>query len=141
MTNTYQPNGIKTKGLNQAIRALKELGTPDNEIKAAGNDAGQLVANEARLLVPVRTGRLRDSIRVSNQLRKVVISAGNNRTSKSGVPYANPIHWGWFKRNIKPQPFFIKALGYTRQEVYDRYFQNLSRLVEKQNAKGTSTEP
>lgn len=141
MTTTYQPNGIKTKGLNQAIRALKELGTPDEEIKAAGNDAGQLVANEARLLVPVRTGRLRDSIRVSNQLRKVVISAGNNRTSKSGVPYANPIHWGWFKRNIKPQPFFIKALGYTRQEVYDRYFQNLSRLVEKQNAKGTSTEP
>lgn len=139
--SSYQPNGIKTKGLNQAIRALRELGTPDAEIKAAANDAGQLVANEARTLVPVRSGRLRDSIRVSNQLRKVVISAGNNRTSKSGVPYANPIHWGWFKRNIKPQPFFVKALGITRDEVYKRYFDNISKLVAKQNAKGTSNEP
>lgn len=138
---TYQPNGIKTKGLNQAIRALRELGTPDAEIKQAGNDAGEIVANEARLLVPVRTGRLRESIRVSNQLRKVVVSAGNNRSSKSGIPYANPIHWGWFKRNIKPQPFFVKALGITRDQVYRQYFDNISKLVAKQNAKGTSTEP
>lgn len=133
---SYQPNGIKTTGLNQAIRALRELGTPDAEIKAAGNDAGQLVANEARTLVPVRSGKLRDSIRVSNQLRKVVISAGNN----TRIPYANPIHWGWFKRNIKPQAFFVKALGITRAEVFDRYFQNINKLVARQNAKGTSND-
>lgn len=133
---SYQPNGIKTTGLNQAIRALRELGTPDAEIKAAGNDAGQLVANEARTLVPVRSGKLRDSIRISNQLRKVVISAGNN----TRIPYANPIHWGWFKRNIKPQPFFVKALGITRAEVFNRYFENINKLVARQNAKGTSND-
>ena len=138
---TYESNGIKVRGFNQAIRSLRELGVPDNEIKDAGAEAGELVANEARSLVPVRSGRLRDSIRVGRQLRRVVIQAGNNRTTKSGVPYANPIHWGWFKRNIKPQPFFVKALGITRDEVYRAYYDNIAKLVAKQNAKGASNQP
>jgi hypothetical protein len=132
------PSGVKVTGFNQAIRALRELGVPDAEIKAAGSESGELVANEARTLTPVRTGRLRDSIRVSKSLRKVTISAGNNRTSRTGIPYANPIHWGWFKRNIKPQPFFVKALGITRDQVYKNYFDNIAKLVAKQNAKGAS---
>tara|TARA_R110000824_G_C15198492_1_gene675479 strand:+ start:201 stop:620 length:420 start_codon:yes stop_codon:yes gene_type:complete len=135
---TFGANGIKVTGFNQAIRALRDLGVPDNEIKDSAQEAGNIVANEARSLVPVRTGRLKDSIRVSRQLRKVVISAGNNRKSKSSVPYANPIHFGWFKRHIKPQPFFIRALGFTRQDVYKTYFDNMAKLVAKQNAKGTS---
>ena len=137
---TYGANGIKVKGFNQAVRALRELGVPDNEIKDSAQEAGNIVADEARSLAPVRTGRLRDSIRVNKSLRKVVVSAGNNRSSKSAVPYANPIHWGWFKRNIKPQPFFVKALGITRDEVYRTYYDNMAKLVAKQNAKGTSTD-
>jgi len=137
--SSYQPTGIKVRGFNQAIRSLRELGVPDDEIKRAGSESGELVANEARTLVPVRTGKLRDSIRVSKTLRKVTIQAGNNRKSKSGIPYANPIHWGWFKRNIKPQPFFVKALGITRDEVFRNYYDQLDRLIAKQNAKGEST--
>ena len=137
--SSYQPAGIKVRGFNQAIRALRELGVPDEEIKRAGSQSGDLVANEARTLVPVRTGKLRDSIRVSKTLRKVTIQAGNNRKSKSGVPYANPIHWGWFKRNIKPQPFFVKALGITRDEVFRNYYDQIARLIAKQNAKREST--
>jgi hypothetical protein len=138
MSNTT--NGVKVTGLNQAVRALRELGVPDQELKDAGSRAGDLVMNEAKSLVPVRTGKLRDSIRVSKTLRKVTISAGNNRTSRSGVPYANPIHWGWFKRNIKPQPFFVKALGLTRDQVFRQYFDNIAKLVAKQNSKGSSTD-
>jgi hypothetical protein len=53
------------------------------------------------------------------------------------VPYANPIHWGWFKRNIKPQPFFVKALGITRDEVYQTYYRNVNKLIETNSTKGT----
>ena len=134
-----QPAGIKVRGFNQAVRSLRELGVPDDEIKRAGSESGELVANEARTLVPVRTGKLRDSIRVSKTLRKVTIQAGNNRKTASGVPYANPIHWGWFKRNIKPQPFFVKALGITRDEVFRNYYDQIARLIQKQNSKGEST--
>jgi hypothetical protein len=127
-----EPAGIKVKGLNQSIRALRAIGVPDAEIKAAGTQSGELVANQARLLVPVKTGKLRNSIRVSKALRKVSISAGNNK----GIPYANPIHWGWFKRNIKPQPFFIKALGITRAEVYQNYYRELDKLIKSNSTKG-----
>jgi HK97 gp10 family phage protein len=131
----YEPNGIKVKGLNAAIRALQQIGVPDSAIKEAGTRSGELVANEARSIVPVKTGSLRNSIRVSKALRKVSISAGNNRR----VPYANPIHWGWFKRNIKPQPFFVKALGYTRNEVYQNYYKELDKLIASKSTKGMPT--
>jgi HK97 gp10 family phage protein len=131
-----EPAGVKVKGYKQAIKALQAIGVPASEIKAAGSEAGELVANQARALAPVRTGRLRNSIRVSKALNRVSVSAGNNRS----IPYANPIHWGWFKRNIKPQPFFIKALGITREEVYQNYYKTLDRLIATNSTKGIPTE-
>jgi HK97 gp10 family phage protein len=132
----YEPAGIKVKGYKQAIRALQAIGVPAAEIKAAGSEAGELVANQARSLVPVKSGALRNSIRVSKALNRVSVSAGNNKS----VPYANPIHWGWFKRNIKPQPFFIKALGITRDEVYQNYYRSLDKLIASNSTKGMPTE-
>jgi hypothetical protein len=126
-------SGIKIKGYKASIKALQAIGVPDAEIKAAGSAAGDLVANEARNLVPVRTGALRNTIKVTKALRNVSVRAGNN----GRVPYANPIHWGWFKRNIKPQPFFIKALGITRDEVYQNYYRTLTRLIATNSTKGT----
>jgi HK97 gp10 family phage protein len=131
-----EPAGVKVKGYKQAIKALQAIGVPAAEIKAAGSDAGELVANQARALAPVRTGALRNSIRVSKALNRVSVSAGNNRS----IPYANPIHWGWFRRNIKPQPFFIKALGITRDEVYRNYYRSLDRLIQQNSTKGMPTE-
>jgi HK97 gp10 family phage protein len=130
MSNT---SGIKVKGLKSSIKALQAIGVDAAEIKAAGSEAGEIVAREARNLVPVRSGNLRNSIRVSKALNRVSISAGNN----GKVPYANPIHWGWFKRNIKPQPFFTKALGITRDEVYQNYYRNVNKLIETNSTKGT----
>jgi HK97 gp10 family phage protein len=128
--------GIKVKNLKQVTQALKAIGVPNDAVKAAGKTSAQAVVNEAQRLVPVRSGKLRDSIRISATARsKITIQAGNNRTSKSGIPYANPIHWGWFKRNIKPQPFFVKALGLTRAEVFNNYFRQMENLLEEESRK------
>lgn len=126
-------SGIKVKGLRSSIKALQAIGVDAKDIKSAGNEAGEIVAREARTLVPVRTGALRNTIRTSKALNKVSVSAGNN----GRVPYANPIHWGWFKRNIKPQPFFVKALGITRDEVYQNYYRSINRLIQTNSTKGT----
>ena len=128
--------GVKIKNMREINRALSNIGVPKDAIKAAGKESGELVASEARSLAPVRTGALRDSIRVGATARgKITILAGNNRTSKSAVPYANPIHWGWFKRHIRPQPFFVTALGYTRSEIYDNYFKQMEKLIMQETAK------
>lgn len=129
-----EPVGIKVEGLKDVLFALKQIGVPTAEVSAASQQAADIVASTARTLVPVRSGRLRASIKSKKQARKVLVSAGTNKT----VPYANPIHWGWFydrnnfvKKNILPNPFFAKALGLTRNEVYKTYFVNINKLFNK----------
>ena len=127
-------DGIKVVGLNQAVRALRAIGVPSSEIGAASQEAGELVANRARSLVPVRTGALRATIKAKKIARKVVVSAGNN----TRVPYANPIHFGWNydkknlqPKNIRPRPFFSNALRDTRSQVYKIFFDNMEKLFQK----------
>jgi hypothetical protein len=126
--------GIKVRGLNEAIRALRAIGAPSSEIGSASQEAGQIVANRARTLVPVRTGALRATIQARKIARKVVVSAGNNRR----VPYANPIHFGWNydkvnlqPKNIRPRPFFSNAIRETRTQVYQVFFSNIDKLLTK----------
>jgi hypothetical protein len=123
-------DSIRVRGLNQVVRAMKDIGVPAKEISQAGFEAGQIVASEARTLVPVKTGALKGSIRVAKQQRKIVVRAGGSR-----VPYANPIHWGWFRRGILPNPFFSKALKLNIEEIYTRYFENLGNLITKYGGK------
>jgi hypothetical protein len=126
--------GVKVVGLNEAVRALRAIGVPSAEIGAASQEAGEIVASAGRTLVPVRTGRLRATIKARKVARKVVVSAGNN----SSVPYANPIHFGWNydrknlqAKNIRPRPFFSNALTRTRSQVYKAFFDNMERLFQK----------
>jgi HK97 gp10 family phage protein len=127
-------SGIKVAGLNQAVRALRAIGVPSSEIGEASQEAGELVANAARSLVPVRTGALRATIKAKKIARKVVVSAGNN----TRVPYANPIHFGWNydknnlqPKNIRPRPFFSNALARTRTQVYQTFFDSMEKLFQK----------
>jgi hypothetical protein len=126
--------GVKVVGLNEAVRALRAIGVPSAEIGAASQEAGEIVASSGRTLVPVRTGRLRATIKARKVARKVVVSAGNN----SSVPYANPIHFGWNydrknlqAKNIRPRPFFSNALTRTRSQVYKAFFDNMEKLFQK----------
>jgi len=121
--------GIKVRGLNEAVRALKVIGVPGTEIAKAGQESAEIVATEARTLVPVKSGKLRGSIRTAKLQRRVVVRAGGSR-----VPYANPIHWGWFRRGIMPNPFFSRALKLNIEEIYTRYFENMNDLAKKYNA-------
>lgn len=126
-------SGIKVKGYKQIVKSLKDVGIPQKEINAAGKIAGEKVVLEAKSLVPVRTGKLRDSIKLVTNTRGVSIKAG----SEVRVPYANPIHWGWYSRHIRPNPFLSNALGYNRQEIYETYFAQLENLIAQQSTKGT----
>jgi HK97 gp10 family phage protein len=122
-------SGIKVEGLKDLNKALRLIGIPAKEMNAAAKRAGEVVLRESVTLVPVRTGALRNSIKLSATTKGISIRAGND----SRVPYANPIHWGWFKRHIKPQPFFTKALGYTRQEIYENYYREVDALIKSKS--------
>ena len=70
------------------------------ELKVMNQEAAQIVRDRALGLVPVVSGKLRDSIRAAGAQKSGRVRAGFKR-----VPYAGPIHFGWGRRNIFPQPF------------------------------------
>jgi hypothetical protein len=139
---------VDTRG---AARALREIGVPLAAIKQANKESAYSVLVEAKKLAPVSQyrplkpggakyksgGALRDSIRIADLSTSVRIRAGMAR-----IPYANPVHWGWFRdkrtgirRNILPNPWMARALGYTREEIMDNYVRNMNNLIAKHKAR------
>ena len=124
---------IQVEGLSQLFRALKAVGTPVEAIASANKEAALPVARTAKNIAPVRSGALRNTVRVGPATTNVKIRAGLAK-----VPYANPIHWGWFydkknfiTKNIKPNPFMARALGYNRDEVLSNYVRSMKKLIDK----------
>lgn len=119
--------GLKIEGARQLRRTLREAGSDLTDLKAANAQAASIVSSRAKSWAPTRTGRLQSSVRSSGTKTAGIVRAGNNRKSKSGVPYAAPIHWGWKARNIKANPF----LSYSAQATESTWIRLYEQLVNK----------
>ena len=120
--------GIQVEGLSAAIKQVRQYENVDKELKEAGEEAAKILISAALPLVPVRSGLLKTTLRPSKIVRGAQAKAGNSKAR-----YAGPIHWGWAKRGIKPQPFFSTALGYTKDEIIANYKRSLEKLIYKLN--------
>lgn len=98
---------VKIKGFAELDKALAEL--PDkierNIVRGALRAAAKVTEAEAKRLVPVRSGKLQASIRVSSRLVKgrpvATVTAGGN---KKGQPfYAHLVEFGAKAHFIKPK--------------------------------------
>jgi hypothetical protein len=124
---------IEIDGLDLILKQFDRIGAPKEEIKATNKQIGQLVINKAKTYVPVVSGRLLKSLRAAALQNRVVIRGGSR-----AVPYANPIHWGWFYdrnnfiyKNIMPNPFLTEALDYNRNEIFNKYATEMQQLIDK----------
>ena len=108
---------IRVEGIDKLRRALVKLDdAAKQDFKAAGKTAAEIVERQARTEVPVRSGNLKNTIRSSGQQRGGVVSAG-----RAKVPYAGPIHFGWGRRRIHPNPFLYRAADKRVDEVTEAY--------------------
>lgn len=128
--------GVQIEGANRLARAVKDI---DDEtaamLKEAHIGGATLVLKAALPLVPTRSGKLRDSLKASATLRSGRVKAG-----KKLVPYAGPIHFGWPRRHIRPNPFLYTALDRRREEVLDDFadrVQELADHIAEQASKGS----
>lgn len=96
------------------------------DLKSIHKDAADVVLDKALALVPVRSGRLKNTLRSAATQRSGRVRAGFKR-----VPYAGPIHFGWPERHISPQPFLYDALDWRRAEVIQTYEYGLKQLRKK----------
>ena len=132
--------GIDKGDLTLALKAMRELGADVSVIKDAGYEAGRILVDRARPLIPVKTGALKAS---AKPLR--LLAGGGAQVSGARVPYANAIHWGWLVVGskhkgtrkpgtyvgIKPQPFFSEALGYSKDEIFATYDRLMQDYINK----------
>lgn len=102
-------------------------------LKDANLRAAQRIVKEALPNVPVRTGRLKASVRASAGAQSAKMRAGGAR-----VPYAPAVHWGTGPRtgrrgphNIDRNPFLWNAREKLGREVRDQYERELDAVVKQ----------
>jgi HK97 gp10 family phage protein len=119
---------LQIEGLREVLRDMKELGVDLRDgMKETHRDAGKLVADAAKPLAPIRTGRLASTITSSPTQRQGRVRIGRGQS----VPYAGPIHFGWPARRIAPQPFVYDALDGRKEDVRRLYDERIGRLIRE----------
>jgi hypothetical protein len=143
-----ESGSIKVEGLQKTIKALQAFGADRAEIQNLNLQAAQTILATATPEVPIYKGNrgengrlyqyksgggLKKSLRASKALGYAMVRAGNAR-----VPYANPIHWGWFEdqnnfvqKNIRPNAFFMRALKKDYRKLIADYDHGLQQLIDK----------
>jgi len=117
---------IEVEGARQLKRALRQIEGGSSDLKEIHAKAAKIVEDEAIARVPRRSGHLANTLRSSG-----IASGGVVRAGFAKVPYAGPIHFGWGKRNISPNPFLYDALDQRRMEVTGEYEYHVKKLIKK----------
>jgi hypothetical protein len=124
---------IRVEGLRETIKNLQALGAEKSEFVEINLEAAEILMSAARPLIPVKTGNLANSMRASKTANYAQIALG-----KAKVPYAGPVHWGWFydrknfiQKNIKPALFMPRALKANFQRIMSHYDSAMQRLLTK----------
>lgn len=136
---------VRIDGLENLDRKLAKLAKalPETVQKAALAEGGEIIASEARLLVPVDSGNLRDSITVSDERlggafkmdsglgsRSVQVFIGPR--TRGGRPdgfYGHMVEFGTVK--MAAQPFMRPAFDSTEGQVRSRIASELQMQVSK----------
>ena len=109
-------------------KRLEAVGEEANEdLKKANLEGVEQVLAEALRRVPVRSGKLKATIKGSASKVRGTIRAG----TKAKTIYAWPIHFGWAARNITPNPFLYEALDERRDEVKEAYENQIADIIDK----------
>lgn len=115
---------IQLKGVRQLSRQLKKAGADLDDLKEENKKAADIVKDEATPHAPVRSGRLKKTLRSSGTRQYGVVRLGTK-----AVPYAGPIHFGWPKRNITAQPFVSQAAKDAEAEWAQIYQNAVDKII------------
>lgn len=131
-TGAVSPDAVRVEvtGAVELRKALKRMGGDLKDLTKVNREAADKVAAEARPRAPRLTGALAASVKARATQKAGRVEAGSNRLGRP-VVYAGPIHFGWFRRNIDPQPFIYDALDARRDEVVSRYQRRVDELVTR----------
>lgn len=96
------------RGIDEAVRKLRELGEHVlEEAKMALHEGAELIVADAKSRVPVRTGKLRDSIKAVSLEDGAAYIISADARNEYGIPYGQFVE---FSPKIN-RPFLFPAMG------------------------------
>ena len=114
---------VRIDGFNKLVRDFKRAGGDVEDVKDALAPAGAKVAKKAEQIVPVKSGDLKDSIRVSRAQRSVTVRAGNAKA------YYAPFVSYSSARGKTPTPFLQTALA--RTDITSDVYRAVDAILRK----------
>lgn len=114
---------MRVEGAAELRRTLKAAGDDLSDLKEAHRQVGTFVLTSAAPRVPRRTGALSASGRPGVTQNGAVI--------RYRKPYARPIHWGWPRRNIAPQPWAYSTAVETRPQWTQLYLAAVNKVLAR----------
>ena len=120
-----QKPGVTTEGIRDLQRDLRAIDKklPRELNKGLREGLEKTVVPRAKQLAPVRSGRLRESIRAGGGGSKLYV--------RSALPYAGAIHWGWPARNIRRNPFIEQAVEERLDDVVEVMGDTVEELARR----------
>lgn len=126
---------VEVENLKEVSAAIRRLGDADlkKQLREANKSVSQMIVDSALPEVPVRTGKLKQSVKASATATSAYGKAG----SPVRVPYAAVIHWGVGDRagrgphNIKARPFLWDAADRVTSRALREYEDQLQKLIDQ----------
>jgi hypothetical protein len=115
---------ITVRGATQLASTLRAAGQNLQRMDSANLRAGQAVVSRAKVLCPVKTGRLQGSIRVANSRGGFEVVASEN------LPYGRVQHWGWPAHHIRATLFLTRGLEQAQPEVLQIYQAEVANVMQ-----------
>ena len=124
--STFYGDGtvIRVEGLSRLSRALTKAGVDASDLKDTMHAIGMAVVNSAN--VPVRTGRLKSTLRAGRGKTKAVVRMGGRR-----APYAGVIEYGWAARGIAGTGAVSAARDARKAESQRMIREGIDRILAK----------
>lgn len=130
---TVQVDGLREFQRNVRTLRSREL---SRAVREANKASGEVLVPQAKHESPdgrrdaksskkYRPGKLDKSIRVTASTKGAVIKAG----SAARVPYAAAIHFGFRRRNIRPNRFLFRAMARKSAQVAATYERRIDAVV------------
>jgi len=133
----FQGESAGVSGVDAVNDALNQLPQKlqDRALKNAMAAGAREIRKEAKRLVPVDEGDLRDSIVVARKVKKTKTGRGNVVVGLRGVGrfYAHLIEFGTSKQSA--QPFMRPALDNANEKALEKIGPKLGKEIEKQARK------
>ncbi|SNS41628.1 Bacteriophage HK97-gp10, putative tail-component [Micrococcales bacterium KH10] len=118
---------LRVTGLRKTLRALEAAGADAEDLKGLMHRIGMTVVADAKGRVPVKTGRLRDSIRAGRGKTKSVVYAGGRRAL-----YAPYVHYGIDQPKV---PYLADAIAAKRATILQQLDDGIAALLVKNDLK------